>query len=149
MTLTINPFPSDNLEDGARLYQTAFNEPPWDDNWTVDAAQTRLSEIIDTPGYQGYSASLNEELVGLVVGNFEQWYSGKHFYVDEMCTHPNRQRRGVGAELIQHLINEVQSEGAELIYLYTMRETPAREFYDAHGFVIDEQMKQLSIKLEP
>lgn len=68
MTISIDPFPRDNLEEGSRLYRTVFNEPPWNDEWTVELSQTRLSEIIETPGYRGYSASLDEEIVGLAVG---------------------------------------------------------------------------------
>lgn len=149
MSLAIDSFQRDKLEDGARLYRTVFNEPPWDDNWTLESAQTRLSEIIETPGYRGYSASLDEELVGLVMGNLEQWYTGEHFYLKEMCVRPSRQRRGIGTTLMEYLTRDLREDGVERVYLLTMQESPAREFYETNGFRLNEQMGMQSLQLGP
>ena len=149
MTISIDSFPRDNLEEGARLYRTVFNEPPWNDQWTVETAQIRLSQIIETPRYRGLSASLDEELVGLVMGNLEQWYTGEHFYLKEMCVRPTQQRRGIGTMLMEHLVEELQSEGVKRVYLLTMQESPARAFYEENGFYLDEQMGMQSLQLEP
>lgn len=149
MSLAIDSFQRDKLEDGARLYRTVFNEPPWDDNWTLESAQTRLSEIIETPGYRGYSASLEEELVGLVMGNLEQWYTGEHFYLKEMCVRPSRQRRGIGTTLMEYLTRDLREDGVERVYLLTMQESPAREFYETNGFRLNEQMGMQSLQLGP
>lgn len=149
MSLAIDSFQRDKLEDGARLYRTVFNEPPWDDNWTLESAQTRLSEIIETPGYRGYSASLDEEIVGLVMGHLEQWYTGEHFYLKEMCVRPSRQRRGIGTTLMEYLTRDLREDGVERVYLLTMQESPAREFYETNGFRLKEQMGMQSLQLGP
>ena len=149
MTISIDFFPRDNLEEGARLYRTVFNEPPWNDEWTAETAQTRLLQITETPGYKGYSTSLDEELVGLVMGNLEQWYTGEHFYLKEMCVRPSQQRRGIGTMLMEYLIEELQSEDVERVYLLTMQESPARAFYEENGFFLNEQMGMQSLQLEP
>ena len=149
MTLAIDSFPRGNLEDGARLYRTVFNEPPWNDDWTVETAQTRLSEIIETPGYRGYSALLDEELVGLVMGYLEQWHTGEHFYLKEMCVRPSWQRHGIGTSLMEHLTEALRNDGVERVYLLTMQESPARAFYEINGFRLNERIGMQSLQLEP
>lgn len=149
MTITVDFFRRDNLEDGARLYCTVFNEPPWDNDWTVDRAQRRMSEIIETPGYRGYIAAREEELIGFVMGNLEQWYTGEHFYLKEMCVRPSRQRRGIGTALLEHLGDELRREEVERVYLLTMQESPAHAFYDANGFRSNDRMRMQYLRLEP
>ena len=149
MSISIDFFPSDNLEEGARLYRAVFNKPPWNDDWTIETAQMRLAQITETPGYRGYSATLDEDLVGLVMGNLEQWYTGNHFYLKEMCVRPFQQRRGIGTMLMEYLIEELQSENVERVYLLTMQESPAREFHEDNGFSINEQMGMQSLQLDP
>lgn len=149
MTLTVDSFPRNNLEDGVQLYRAVFNEPPWDDEWTVETARTRLVEIMETPGYRGYSAFLVEELVGLVLGNLEQWYTGQHFYLKEMCVRPSCQRRGIGTTMLEDLTEELRSEGVERVYLLTRQASPAREFYESNGFHLNERMGMQSLPLKP
>ena len=149
MSISIEFFSSDDLEEGARLYRTVFNEPPWNDDWTIETARTRLAQVIETPGYRGCSATLDENLVGLVMGNLEQWYTGNHFYLKEMCVHPFQQRCGIGTMLMEYLLEELQSEDVEQVYLLTMQESPARTFYEDNAFSLDEQMGVQSLQLEP
>ncbi|WP_122088642.1 GNAT family N-acetyltransferase [Halalkalicoccus subterraneus] len=149
MTISIDSFSRDNLDEGVRLYHTVFNEPPWNDEWTVETARRRLSQIIETPGYRGYSASFRGELVGLVMGNLEQWYRGKRFYLKEMCVCPSQQRRGIGTTLMEHLVEKLRNESVERVYLLTMQESPARAFYEKNGFHLNEQMGMQSLQIEP
>ncbi|ADJ17089.1 GNAT family N-acetyltransferase [Halalkalicoccus jeotgali] len=149
MTVSVESFPRDNLDEGVQLYRAVFNEPPWEDDWTDETARRRLSQIIETPGYRGYGASVRGELVGLVMGNLEQWYTGEHFYLKEMCVCPSQQRHGIGTTLIAHLIETLQKESVERVYLLTMQESPARAFYENNGFRLDEQMGMQSLQIEP
>lgn len=83
------------------------------------------------------------------MGNLEQWYTGKRFYLKEMCVCSSQQRRGIGTMLMEYLIEELQSEDIERVYLLTMQESPARTFYEDNGFYLNEQMGMQSLQLEP
>ncbi len=83
------------------------------------------------------------------MGNIEQWYTGEHFYLKEMCVRPSEQRRGIGTLLMEYLLDELQSEDVERVYLLTMRESPARAFYEENGFYLADQMGMQSLQLEP
>lgn len=140
MPIVVDRFRRDDLEDGAELYRTVFNRPPWNDEWTVETARNRLSEILETPGYRGYKASLEGELVGFVVGNLEQWDTGRRFFVEELCVHPDDQQRGIGTRLVERLIDELRDADVERAYLVTMTDGSARSFYESNGFSLDERM---------
>lgn len=64
MTVSVDRFRRESLEDGATLYRTVFNRPPWNDEWTDDTARARLEEILETPGYRGFGATLEGDGVG-------------------------------------------------------------------------------------
>lgn len=50
---------------------------------------------------------------------------------------------------MEHLIEALQSEDIERVYLLIMRGSPARAFYEENGFYLDEQMGMQSLQLEP
>ncbi|MWV41382.1 GNAT family N-acetyltransferase [Natrialba sp. INN-245] len=150
MTPTIEAFPGESadLADGARLYRDAFNEPPWDDEWTLETARTRLSQLLETPGARGYAARLEDDLAGLVVGTEEWWDDGSKFYVRELCVDPAHQRRGVATALMDHLAEALRRAGVDSIYLLTLRDTPAHAFYEKRGFDLDDRTVLLSRRLD-
>lgn len=149
VALEVDPFRRDDLDAGARLYRAAFNGPPWNDDWTVETARTRLAEIVDTPGYRGFAASTDGELVGLAVGNAERWHTGEHFHLKEMCVRPEEQGSGIGTRLVAHLVEDLRDAGVERVYLLTARDGPASAFYRSRGFRREDGMRMHSRRLEP
>ena len=143
----IEPFPRENLEAGARLYRDVFNGPPWNDEWTVETARTRLAQLTEMPGYYGYGVTLEETLVGFLMGYTEQWYTGKFFHLKEMCVDPDHRRCGIGTELLAHLVDHLERENVTRLYLFTLRDSPARAFYDERGFHLNEDMGMQSLQL--
>lgn len=144
----IEPFPRENLEAGARLYRDVFNEPPWNDEWTVETARARLAQLTEMPGYYGYGVTLDGTLVGFLMGYTEQWYTGKFFHLKEMCVDPDHRRRGIGTELLSRLIDRLERENVTRMHLFTLRDSPARAFYDERGFHLNEDMGMQSLQLD-
>lgn len=105
------------LTTAAALYVAVFNAAPWNDSWTEAYARVRLGEITDTPGYVGVALHQDDGLCGFAMGHSEQWFSGRHFLLQEMCVRPDRQRRGLGSALITAL--EARLSGTESLYLLT------------------------------
>ena len=143
----INQLELTELGSCADLYVSVFNQEPWNDEWTIEMAQTRLTEMLNTPGSLGYTANSEVEVIGFVLGYREQWYSGKHFYLAEMCVAPQLQRSGVGSTLLDHLVRELREDTTEQINLFTMRDTHASSFYTKYGFRKNTQMEMQSLCL--
>jgi len=128
-----NVAPSD-LDALTSVFISCFNEPPWNDGWTFEAARERLGAILASRFFCGAMAWIDEEPVGLVLGQKERWVDAFHFNLQEMCVRSSHQRRGLGRALLNHLKQELQRDGVSKMYLITSPDGPADAFYSAAGF---------------
>lgn len=143
----IRPLRMNNLSAVVTLYCEVFNASPWNDHWTKETASRRLTEAIQTPGSLGLLLWHEGQLVGGLVGYQEQWFDGSHFFLKEMFVAPNRQRQGLGTQLIHHLRRILTTQGVGRIYLLTARGSAAADFYAKHGFFVSPRMDMMSCRL--
>ncbi len=95
-------------------------------------AYRRLADFVTTPGFRGVACVEGDEVLGFAIGHAEQWFSGLHFMLNEMCVRTDLQGRGIGGRLLEAL--EERLGDVEQCYLSTAREGPARRFYEKHGY---------------
>ncbi|WP_049927989.1 GNAT family N-acetyltransferase [Halopiger goleimassiliensis] len=105
---------------------------------TVESARTRLTEILETPGFRGFAALSEEDLVGAAVGNLEQWDAGRRFSLRELFVDPDVQGQGIGRRLLEHLLERLREASVRRVYLLTSSDGPARSFYESSGFSEDD-----------
>lgn len=129
---TVGDFDAALLDGAARLFVSVFNAAPWNDRWSQVSARARLHDVVQTPGFVGVALHQDQQLCGFAIGHTEQWFSGEHFFLQEMCVRTEMQRRGIGTELIHAL--ETQLVNVEQVYLLTDRDGPAHAFYERCGF---------------
>lgn len=62
-------------------------------------------------------------------------------YLTELAVDPDEQRQGYGSELLEYLCEDQREDGYERLAL-TVRvmDDEAREFYNDHGFSVEEQL---------
>jgi aminoglycoside 6'-N-acetyltransferase I len=135
-----------HLDPCAALFVAVFNTPPWNDAWTHETVKGRLAEILATPGFRGLVA-MDDAVVGFIIGNCEQWFDGMHFCVKEMCVRPDLQGQGIGTQLLQRLEESLRAEGVTLMYLLTLRGSPAAEFYGKRGYRASRRMAAFTRRL--
>ena len=143
MQTQINPFQTHHLSACVQLFCAVFNQPPWNEEWDQAEASLRLQEIVGTPGFFGIvAASKTEEanLLGFALGYTEQWNRQKHYYLKEMCVHPDVQHQGVGSAIMQVLEEAVAAQQVSKIYLLTARASSAEAFYQKCGFYVSTKM---------
>ncbi|MET9020366.1 GNAT family N-acetyltransferase [Actinopolymorpha sp. NPDC004070] len=75
---------------------------------------------------------VTQVLRGFAIGHTEQWFTGKHFLLQEMCVRTDLQRQGAGTALLGAL--EARLAGVEQVYLLTERHGAAHRFYEHCGF---------------
>ena len=97
-------------------------------------------DLFMTPGFYGVIAVDGTEVIGFAMGHLETWDRGKHFYLQEMCVAPARQRGGIGTTIIQTICDDLAAMHVEKIYLLTSRDTPAADFYEKCGFYVSQKM---------
>lgn len=124
----------EKLTDCIHLYVDVFNSPPWNETWTVGSAEERLSDLVSTPKFRGYTLHIDGKPAGFIAGNAKRTSKGMTFYIAELCVDPSIQGKGIGSTLLSHLEKELNREGIQSIYLLTSPGSPAEAFYERHSF---------------
>jgi aminoglycoside 6'-N-acetyltransferase I len=138
------PIEEKDIPDCAEVFTKVFGSEPWNEEWHIEDAQTRLEKMCKTPGFHGVLAATDDEILGFAMGHTEQWQRGKkHFYLQEMCVLPEHQRRGLGSGLVQMLCDNLAKMDVEAIYLLTARKGPAQAFYEKFGFQVNPKMTMM------
>ncbi len=131
---SLSIFTQEELTDCLHLYINVFNAPPWNETWTVESAEERLSDLLSTPKFRGYTLHIDGKPAGFIAGNAKRTSKGMTFYIAELCVDPSIQGKGIGSTLLSHLEKELNREGMESIYLLTSPGSPAEAFYERHSF---------------
>lgn len=124
----------EHINEIAEIYVSAFNSEPWNDDWTVETAAKRISQMMNCEGFDGLIASENEKILGMILGNHEYYYNGMHFHIKEFCVDLKLRGKGVGAQLIEEFTRRLVSKGIDEIILFTARGDGTEGFYKKHGF---------------
>ncbi|GAA2756544.1 GNAT family N-acetyltransferase [Actinopolymorpha rutila] len=74
----------------------------------------------------------DQNLCGFAIGHTEQWFTGRHFLLQQMCVRTDLQRQGVGTALLEAL--EARLIDVKQVYLLTERHGAAHRFYEHCGF---------------
>ncbi len=127
-------FEACDLDECARLYVRVFNREPWNDEWTFATARKKLNEIFDTPNFKGVIFKKNGKIVGAVIGNCEQWYTGMHYNLKEFFVTPEIQGKGIGTKMLMQLERELKGMGVVLVHLFTSKKDFTRIFYEKNGY---------------
>lgn len=122
-----------DLEKCAELYSKVFSSEPWNEPWDIEIAFKRLSHFYESKGFIGILAE-DENVMGLVLGNYEPFHKGDVFYLREMCVDTTQQRSGIGEELLNKLERVLNKESIKSMYLATEKDIPAASFYKKNGF---------------
>ena len=123
-----------DLDALTAVFTTCFNQPPWNDGWSEDAARERLEDLLSARHSRGAVAEVDSKVVGFLLGQKERWIHAHHFNLIELCVLPEHQRHGIGRGLVQHMIEALRRERCERISLITAPNSAAASFYEALGF---------------
>lgn len=130
----------EHIREIAEIYVDAFNSEPWNDEWTIESASKRISQMINCEGFDGLVAYEDEKLIGMILGNHEYYYNGMHFNIKEFCVDLKIRGRGIGSSLIEGFIKRLKNKGIDEIILFTSRTDGTEGFYKKHGFESFEGM---------
>lgn len=130
----------DYIRDIAEVYIEAFNSEPWNDEWTIESASKRISQMINCEGFDGLVAYEEEKLIGMILGNHEYYYDAMLFQIKEFCVAPQVKGTGVGAKLLDEFTIRLKAKEIDRIILLTSRTNATEGFYRKHGFNSFEDM---------
>ncbi len=116
------------------LYCSVFNEEPWNDDWTEEAAFERLLTFCRIPRFDGLVMSIDGKPMAMVLGWEERWSRGWMFLIKDMCVDVSLRRSGMGKELMSTFENGLIEKGFAGAYLEMLGEGAYSDFYAALNF---------------
>ena len=130
----------EHIKEIAEIYVDAFNCEPWNDEWTIESASKRISQMINCEGFDGLVAYEGEKLIGMILGNHEYYYDAMIFQIKEFCVSLQVKGTGIGSKLLDEFTTRLKSKGIERVMLFTSRTDVTEGFYKKHGFESFEDM---------
>lgn len=120
----------------AKLYVKVFNDKPWNDDWNVESAYRRLHDIFIAPNFEGVLYMKDEEVLGAIFGNYEQYYNGMHYYLREMFVANESQGLGIGSQILDYMEDMHRKNKVTTTYLFTSQGNRTSDFYQKNGYKI-------------
>jgi ribosomal protein S18 acetylase RimI-like enzyme len=130
------------------IFCRAFAAPPWNESWSENDALRMIDEWIPSPYFFGLIAVADANAVAFAFGRIESWQFSRMFYLKELCVLPEVQRSGVGMALSHELEQRLKSRGVDLIYLHSMKDSPASKFYEKQQYHASNHMLMFTRKIE-
>jgi GNAT superfamily N-acetyltransferase len=124
----------DDAVEVARLlhdFNTEFDTP----SPGVDALAERLAELLGGPSTVAILAGRPSLGVALVTLRPNVWYPGPVALLDELYVVPDHRGRGIGSEILSHLMTVAAERSVDLIEINVDEaDVDAQRFYERHGF---------------
>jgi GNAT superfamily N-acetyltransferase len=129
----------ENLEDCISVFIKAYNQTPWNYQWTFEKAKQYLSEYLNSASFVGFIMYDQQKAVGAIFGHTKTWWTNKQLMVDEFFISAEKQRRGYGKKLMEYCNQYARAQQVELLILMTNKYMPAYKFYNTIGYTTTEQ----------
>ncbi len=135
MDMNLKELSVNDLEEIKEFFFQVFTKEPWNDDWS-DSSQLHayIMDLTGNPNSLSLGLFLEEELIGIALGNIKHWYAGTEYCIDELCIKTDQQGKGIGTGFIKLIEEYLKKKGIGSIFLQTERAVPAYEFYKKKGF---------------
>jgi GNAT superfamily N-acetyltransferase len=127
----------------AKVLVSAYNNEPWNDNWTQEKALEKLTCFYNSPKFIGWKVSKADQIIGCCVGNIEPYYTGDYYYLKEMFVTFEFQNKGIGNLMMETLLAHLKEIEINQIILFTGKDFYPYDFYLKKGFEVMDDMRMM------
>lgn len=148
MKLCFKNMDKKDLDKAAKLFQVAFQQAPWNENWTYQQSFERLSEIMSTHSSIGYVIYDNELLIGMLLGRVLLYLDDYELIIEEVCIAQGYQGQNLGSRLLDYTKQQCLQKNITHISLNTIRGFLSDVFYQKNGFYEKTDIVCMGCQLE-
>lgn len=148
MNIKYRRFENDDLTAAAKLFQKAFLEAPWYEEWTFQQAYDRLAEQKNCQNFCGYVMFDGDELIGIMSGRIMTYLDYKELWIDELCISSQYQGKGIGSLFLEYIKGQLNDLLVSKIVLNTTKSYLSDKFYAKNGFQVNETLVSMYCHLQ-
>lgn len=131
--MEIRKISKSDLEELSKLMVDVYNNPPWNDKWTVETALESLTDILDFPKFFGNLIVDGNKIIGAIIGHIRRYATESTFYIDEFFISEKYRGTGLAKKLYQTSIKELQERGISGAFFTSLKNSRAYNFYVKQG----------------
>ena len=125
-----------DVKEIAELMLEKFSKFPFNEKTTIHSVIKSLDFYLKMG--KAFVATVDKEIVGVVVFKIEQWWEGPVILIEDLAVKKNYKKKGIGKELTDKVENYAKKIKARAILLTTHRKSSAVTFYKKQGYNIEK-----------
>jgi len=137
--MRIREITANDIDQCAQVFMAAYNRLPWNYGWKQEKAAKYLREYLGAPGFAGFLAIDNDQVVAAMFGHIKTWWTNDQLVIDELFVDAASQGKGYGKHLMEHCEQYCREKSLEMIVLMTNKFMPAYNFYLSNDYVKVDQ----------